>query len=85
LSNGSFEVAIQANTGDLYTYNSNGTSQHVTLGMMAGTSPSIAPLSNASFEVAIQANTGDLYTYNSTGTSQHVTLDMKARTSPSLL
>jgi len=41
--NDGYAVAVQANTGDLYTYTSDGASRHVTLGMMNGTSPSISP------------------------------------------
>jgi hypothetical protein len=42
LSGGGYEIAFQANTGDLYTYSSATGSAHITLGMKAGTSPSIS-------------------------------------------
>ena len=64
-SNGSgYEVAFQANTGHLYTYNpGNNASVNADLGVASGTSPSIASSSGV-YLVAFQANTGDLYTYN---------------------
>jgi surface antigen len=79
-----FAVAVQANTGDLYTYTSDGGSRHVTLGMMAGTSPSITTLADGRYAVAVQANTGDLYTYTSDGGSAHIMLGMMGGTSPSI-
>ena len=78
-------AALQANTGDLYTYTSDGGSAHITLGMMRGTSPSITALPNGGYAVAMQANTGDLYTYTNDGSSQHVPLGMMSGTSPSII
>ena len=80
------DVAFQANTGDLYTYDpATGGSTNVNLGMAAGTSPSIAYSPSGGFEVAFQANTGDLYTYSSTGNSHtNTNLGMAAGTSPSI-
>ena len=56
---GSYEVAFQANNGSLYTYSPSGPSK-LTLGMMPGTSPSIAAVTGG-YEIAFQANTGTLW------------------------
>jgi len=81
------EVAFQANTGDLYTYNpaTNG-SQNIGLGVAAYTSPAIADLPGGGFEVAFQANgTDDLYMYDSqTNTSWNTNLGMASESSPAI-
>ena len=62
LPNGSYEVAFQANTSDLWTV---GSDNHDSwgLGMMAGTSPAITLLGGGNnYEVAFQANTSDVWT-----------------------
>ena len=41
IGGGGYAVALQANTGNLYTYTSDGNFRHVTLGMMDGTSPTL--------------------------------------------
>src|SRR5579863_3626699 len=50
------EVAFQANTSSLWSVGADGHGPW-NLGMMAGTSPSIARLTNGGYEVAFQANT----------------------------
>jgi hypothetical protein len=80
-------VAFQANTGQL-GINSNGTVDEWTdtgLGMMAGTSPSVAALPNGTYVVAFQANTGHLGINNGTADQWTDTaLGMMAGTSPSI-
>ncbi|HSX47704.1 MAG TPA: hypothetical protein VLF63_02930, partial [Patescibacteria group bacterium] len=55
LSNGGYEVAFQANDGNLWITGSAGT-QNMGLGMMAGTIPSITATANGGYEIAFQAN-----------------------------
>jgi len=57
-----WEAAFQTSTGSLETYTSSGTVLNTGLGMMAGSSPSIAALAGGGYEVAFQANTGILWT-----------------------
>src|SRR5450755_2886296 len=75
------QVAFQANTGHLYTYDpANKSSTDGGLGMKAGTSPSFA-----GGEVAFQANTGHLYTYDPANkSSTDAGLGMAAATSPAI-
>jgi N-acetylmuramoyl-L-alanine amidase len=77
-----FEVAFQANTGALWTVGS-ALNQNWSLGMMPGTSPTIAALAGGGFEVAFQANTGALWTVGS-ALNQNLNLGMKAGTSPTI-
>lgn len=79
------DIALQANTSELYTYNTGGSSQRVTLGMKAGTSPAIAANSSGGSSVAFQANTGDLWMYYGNGTAERVPLGMKDGTSPAIV
>jgi len=78
---GSYEVAFQANTGNLWTVGSDNHGD-TKLGMMAGTSPSIAAV-GGSYEVAFQANTGNLWTVGSDNHGDW-NLGMRAGTSPSI-
>jgi hypothetical protein len=77
-----YEVAFQANTTDLWTV---GEDPHGDwrLGMMPGTSPSIAALPGGGYVVAFQANTGNLWTI---GADNHGDwrLGMMPGTSPSI-
>ena len=81
LANGKYEIAFQANTGQLWTVPDHGNSGD---GMMAGTSPSITAVGSG-YTVAFQANTGDLWEFPST-TNSGVSMKsgMKAGTSPSI-
>jgi hypothetical protein len=55
------------------------------MGMMAGTSPSIAVLPNGSYVIAFQANTSNLWVNDGTPSSGTDTmLGMMAGTSPSM-
>ena len=78
----SFEVAFQANTGSLYTYSPSTGGDNLNLGMMAGTSPSIAAVPGG-YEIAFQSNTGSLYAVGDDGSS-NLNLGMMAGTSPSI-
>ena len=52
------------------------------LGMMKGTSPSIAPLANGGFEASFQANTTSLWKAGGSGTGD-LDLGMMVGTNPS--
>ncbi len=83
---GSYDVAWQASTGDLWTYTPINGGDNTNFGMMAGTSPSIVGQAGGGWEVAFQANTGNLWTTLSTGgnTGINRNLGMLAGTSPSI-
>jgi len=61
---GGYDIAFQANTGDLWEVGSGpgaiGTGNWK-LGMKAGTSPAIATTPGGGYDIAFQANTGDLW------------------------
>ena len=84
LSGGGYEIAFQANKGELWTYTSNGEYHNTTLDMKEKTSPSITTLSNGGYAVAFQASNGELWTYSSNGEYHSTTLGMKEATSPSI-
>ncbi len=70
-STGGYEMAFQANTGNLITVGSAG-GTNWQQGMKSGTSPSITTLSNGGYEMAFQANTGELITVGTAGgTNRH--------------
>lgn len=81
-----YEVAFEANTGNLWTVAfgaSGGTNMN--LGMMRGTSPAITDQADGvGYEIAFQANTGDLWTV---GADNHDNwkLGMMAGTNPSII
>jgi hypothetical protein len=75
-------VAFQANTSNLWTVGPGGRNDW-RLGMMKGTSPSIAALKGGGYQVAFQANTGNLWTVGSAG-DKDWGLGMRAATSPSI-
>jgi len=75
-------VAFQANTSNLWTVGPGGRNDW-RLGMMSGTSPSIAALKGGGYQVAFQANTGNLWTVGSAG-NKDWGLGMRAGTSPSI-
>ncbi len=81
LADGSFEVAFQANTTNLWTVGGGGNTDWK-LGMMAGTSPSITALGYG-FQVAFQANTTSLWTVG-IGGDKDWALGMMPGTSPSI-
>jgi hypothetical protein len=61
------EIAVQANTGILWTWTIAGAAD-TGLGMMRGTSPSVDPFGVGSNHLVVfQANTGDLWTTGSGG------------------
>jgi hypothetical protein len=77
-----YEVAFQANTGNLWTVGADNVGDR-RLGMMPGTSPSIAALPWGDYVVAFQANTGNLWTVDFVRASDWK-LGMMAGTSPSI-
>ncbi|HEX8742559.1 MAG TPA: CHAP domain-containing protein [Thermoleophilaceae bacterium] len=77
-----FQVAFQANTGDLWTVGSADNSDRK-LGMRAATSPALAALSGGGYEVAFQANTSNLWTVGSADNSDRK-LGMREGTSPAI-
>jgi hypothetical protein len=72
-------VAFQANTGNLWVVGNSGKGD-MGLGMMAGTSPSIASIGN-DWVVAFQANTSNLWVVGRFGKGD-TGLGMMAGTSP---
>ncbi len=81
-STGSYQAALQANTGNLWVAGTAGTGDQ-RLGMMRGTSPSTTKLTTGAYAVAFQANTGNLWVTGATGT-RDLGLGMMAGTSPSI-
>jgi hypothetical protein len=79
-------VVFQDNDNVLAGYNSSGSNFTTTVGMGAGTSPSITPEPDGTYEIAVEANTSDLATIHvGTGYTVNVTtLGMDAGTSPSV-
>ena len=77
-----YEMAFQANTGDMFEFGSGG-SADLRQGMMACTSPAIAALAGGGFEMAFQANTGNLIVFGSGG-NINTGQGMKAGTSPAI-
>ncbi len=75
------QIAFQANTADLWTTGMWG-AHDTNLGMMPGTSPSLAVV-NGGYQVAFQANTGRLWTTGALGTYD-LGLGMAPGTSPSI-
>jgi hypothetical protein len=76
-------IAIQANTGNAFTYSKAGGGVNTLLGMAPGTSPGIGQF-KGSYEVALQANTGTLFTWTPAGGGKNTNLTMAAGTSPSI-
>ena len=56
-----FKGVFQANTGELWSFTSDGYGSKMGLGMMDKTSPSIAALSTGGYQTAFQANTNQLW------------------------
>ena len=84
LSNGSYEVAFQANDGSFYLYTPGGGATDLALGMMPGTSPAITALSGGGgIEAAFQDSSGALWVYGNAGIHD-LGLGMKAGTSPAI-
>jgi hypothetical protein len=77
-----YNIAFQANTTDLWIVGPGGPGD-AGLGMMVGTSPSIARLTSGGYEAAFQANTGNLWVTGTAGTAD-TGLGMRAGTSPSI-
>jgi len=81
-----YEVAFQANTGNMNTYNSVTGWHNYGLGMKAGTSPSIAPRFNYGEDtIAFQSVGGYLFTFTpKTANLINTWQGMAAGTSPSI-
>jgi hypothetical protein len=75
-------VAFQASTNALWI-DQNGAGTNTSLGMKAGTVPSLAMLQSGGLEVAFQANTGDLW-IEQNGAGHDQKLGMAPGTSPSM-
>jgi Lysozyme like domain len=79
-----FKVVFQANSNVLAGYSNSGSNFTTTLGLKAGTSPSVAELSDGTFEAAFEANNDDLGLSHLGGGTRNTTLGMKAGTSPAI-
>ena len=78
-------IAIQANTGVLWTWVTPNVAQNLHLAMKAGTSPSIAGLAAGGYEIAYQGSDGSLHVYSSiTNVASSLHLGMRPSTSPSI-
>ncbi|WP_271395740.1 CHAP domain-containing protein [Neomicrococcus lactis] len=77
-----FQMAFQANTGNLYTF---GTTHkaNLQLGLMHGTSPVIAQGSTG-YRIVFQANTGNLWHWDSSSGGRDYKLGMMAGTNPAV-
>jgi len=82
ISRSGYQMAFQANTGNLVTFGSAGNA-NTGQGMLAGTSPGIAASGNG-FKIAFQANNGRLYTYSNLEGARATDQGMKAGTSPAI-
>jgi hypothetical protein len=80
---GSWRIAFQANTGNLFYRDSGGATVDTGLGMMRGTSPSITKLTNGNYVIAFQANTSLLFSYVN-GIATDLRLGLMTDTSPSI-
>jgi hypothetical protein len=79
-----FKVVFQANDNVLAGYSSGGSNFSTTLGMMAGTSPSVALLADGTYEAAFEANNDDLALSHLGGGTAATTLGMDKGTSPAI-
>ena len=79
-----WQVAFQANTGNLWVVGAQGEPRDLRLGMMPGTSPSITEMPAGGWQVAFQANTGNLWVVGAQGGPRDLRLGMMAGTSPSI-
>jgi len=81
ISRSGYQMAFQANTGNLVTFGSAGNA-NTGQGMLAGTSPGIARAASG-YQMAFQANTGNLITFGSAGNA-NTGQGMLAGTSPGI-
>jgi hypothetical protein len=79
-----FKAVFQDNDNVLAGYSSSGSSFTTTLGMMAGTSPSVAQLTDGTYEAAFEANNDVLALSHLGGGTLGTTLGMDAGTSPAI-
>jgi hypothetical protein len=79
---GPYEAGFEANYGALWTIGPNSTGAW-NLGMMPGTSPSVAALANGGYEAAFQSSAGELWVAGTAGVAD-LGLAMAAGTSPSI-
>lgn len=82
LAGGGYQMAFQANTGELIRFGAAGNANE-RQGMAPGTSPAIAGLAGGGYEMAFQANTGQLIRFGTAGNANE-DQGMKAGTSPSI-
>jgi hypothetical protein len=79
-----FKAVFQDNDNDLAGYSNSTASFTTTLGMKAGTSPSVCTLSDGTFEAAFEANNDTLAFSHLGGGTLNTTMGMLAGTSPSI-
>ncbi|MBR7833010.1 CHAP domain-containing protein [Actinospica durhamensis] len=78
------KVVFQDNDNVLAGYSASGTSFTTTLGLMAGTNPSVAQLADGSYEAAFEANNDYLGFSHLGGGTLNTTLGMDSGTSPAI-
>jgi hypothetical protein len=79
-----FKVVFQANDNVLAGYSKSGANFSTTLGLKAGTSPSVTTLSDGTFEAAFEANNDLLGLNHLGGGTLNTTLGMLSGTSPAI-
>jgi hypothetical protein len=79
-----FKLVFQANTTTLAGYSNSGADFVTTLGMMPGTSPSVATLSDGTFEAAFEANNDRLALSHLGGGTLSTNEGMDSGTSPAI-
>jgi hypothetical protein len=78
-----YQGAFQANTSSLWNFSPSTGGSSWNLGMMNGTSPSIAALSKGGYQNAFQANTGSLWSVGGAG-NVNTSQGMMGSTSPAI-
>ncbi len=78
-------IAIQANTGVLWTWSTTSASQNLHIALKAGTNPAIVGLAAGGYEIAYHGTDGSLHVYSSiTNVASSLHLAMNASTSPAI-
>jgi hypothetical protein len=79
-----FKAVFQANNGYLAFYNSSGSNGTTSLGMMAGTSPTVTQLADGTYEAAFEADNDTLAMSHIGGGWSGTTLGMDSGSSPAI-
>jgi hypothetical protein len=78
-------IAMQSNSGGLWTWTTPNVAQNLHIAMKAGTSPSVVGLAAGGYEIAYAGDDGSLHVYSSiTGVASSLHLGMLASTNPAI-